>query len=67
MSVEKSIEVLGNLFGFPQTEARFSTQNTLIFEEITKELEAYLLRVSDDTDSADSIFDYLTTLSDQFN
>lgn len=37
----------------------------MIFEEITKELEENLLRESDDTDSADGIFNFLTTSSDQ--
>lgn len=54
-----------NLFGFPQIEVGFSTYNTLIFEVIIKEIEAYLLRESNNTDSTDSIFDFLTTLSDQ--
>ena len=65
MSVEKSIETSENLFGFPQIEVAFSINKTLIFEEIIKELQAYLLSESDDTDSTDHIFDFLTTISDQ--
>ena len=41
MSIEKTLEASENLSGFPQIEATVSTDNTLIFEEITKELEAY--------------------------
>ena len=54
-----------NLFGFEQKEVGSETGNTLIFKEITKELEAYLLRESDDTDSTDGVFDFLGSLSDQ--
>lgn len=65
MLVEKSIEVSENHFGFPQIDARFSTDNTLICEEITKELETYLLRESDSCDLTDGVFNFLTILSDQ--
>ena len=36
---------------------------TLIFEEINKELEEYLLEKSNDTDSTDGVFDFLELLS----
>ena len=65
MSVKVPIETSKNLFRFPQIGVGSETESTLIFEEITKELEEYLLRESDDTDSADGIFNFLTTLSDQ--
>ena len=54
-----------DLFKFEQKGAGLDTDNTLIFEEITRELEAYLGRESDDADSTDSVFDFLTTLADQ--
>ena len=38
MLIEKSIEVSENLFGFPQIEPECSTDNTLIFEKISREL-----------------------------
>ena len=38
---------------------------TLIFEEINKELEEYLLEKSIDTDSTDSVFDFLEALSNR--
>ena len=37
----------------------------MIFEEITRELEAYLLEESDDADLTDSVSDFLTSLADQ--
>ena len=64
MSIEKTLEASENFSGFPQIEANVSTDNTLIFEEITKELEAYLLRESDNSDLTDGVFETLT-LSEQ--
>ena len=63
--VEKPIETSQNLFGFSQIRAGFSTDNALIYEEILNELEEYLLRKSDDTDSTDGVFNFLALLSDQ--
>ena len=37
----------------------------MIFEEITRELETYLLEESDDADSTDGVSDFLTLLADQ--
>ena len=54
-----------DLFKFERKGAGLDTDNTLIFEEITRELEAYLGRESDDADSTDGVFDFLTTLADQ--
>lgn len=65
MLVEKSIEGSENHFGFPQIDPGFSTDNALIVEEITKELETYLLGESDNSDLTDGVFNFLTILSDQ--
>ena len=54
-----------NLFGFKQIQLDSSVDPTLIFEEINKELEMYLLEKSIDTDSTDGVFDFLETLSNQ--
>ena len=54
-----------DLFKFEQRGAGLDTDNTLIFEEITRELEAYLATESDDADLTDGVFDFLTTLADQ--
>ena len=65
MSVENLMEMLENLFSLEQIGAGTETDNTLIFEEITRELEAYLLEESDDSDSTDGVSDFLTLLADQ--
>ena len=57
MSVGNSEGSTENLFDFEQSQASAETNNVLIFEEITRELEAYLARETDDKDSTDSIFD----------
>ena len=53
------------LFKFEQKRVSLDTDNTLIFEEITRELEAHLARESDDANSTESVFDFLTSLADQ--
>ena len=65
MSVENLMEMSENVFTLEQIGVGVETYNTLIFEEITKELEAYLLEESDETDSTDGIFDFLALLADQ--
>ena len=52
-----------NLFSFEQIEAGSGVDATLIFEEIDKELEEYLLENSIDTDSTDGVFHFLEALS----
>ena len=54
-----------NLFGFEQIDVGSIADCTLIFEEIRKEVEGYLLEESDDADSIYGIFDFLSTLSDK--
>ena len=65
MSSENLVEMSENLFGLEHIVADNETNNTLIFEEITRKLEAYLLEESDDTDSTDGVFDFLISLADQ--
>ena len=52
------------LFSLEQIGAGIEADNTLIFEEITRELEAYLSRENDDADSTDGVFDFLSYLAD---
>lgn len=52
-----------NYFGFEQIEADSSVEATFIFEEISKELEKYLLEKNIDADSADGVFDFLQLLA----
>ena len=54
-----------NLFGFEQIESDNRVDVTLIFEEINKELEEYLLEKSIVTDSIDGVFDFLEWLNDK--
>ena len=54
-----------NFFGFEQIEADSGVDPTLIFEEINKELEEYLLEKSINTDSTNGVFDLLETLNNQ--
>ena len=66
MSVENLVETSEeDLFKFEQIGAGLETNNTLIFEEIKRELEAYLPRESIDIDSTNAVFDFLTSLADQ--
>ena len=65
MSSENLVEMLENLFGLEHIVANIGTDNTLIFEEITRKLEVYLLEESNDADSTDGVFDFLTSLADQ--
>ena len=64
MSVDNSEGSRENLFDFQQSQAGVETNNALIFEEITRELEAYLATESDDQDSTDGTFDLLSSISD---
>ena len=64
MSVGNSEGSRENLFDFQQSQAGVETNNALIFEEITRELEAYLATESGDQDSTDGIFDLLSSISD---
>ena len=51
------------LFGLEQIEADSGADTTLIFKEINKELEEHLLEQSINTDSTDSVFDFLEALT----
>ena len=64
MSIEMTAELSDNLFGFPKKEKGSEADNTLISEEITRELE-YLLRESNDADSTDGVLEAMTTISEQ--
>ena len=59
------MESTENLFGFEQIEVDSGVDTTPIVEEINKELEEYLLDKSTNTDSTDSVFDFLEVLSNR--
>ena len=52
-----------NLFGLEQIDDKKILHTSLIFEEINRELEEYLLEKSKDSDSTDGVFDFLEGLS----
>ena len=59
------MESTENLFGFEQIEVDSGVDTTPIVEGINKELEEYLLDKSTNTDSTDSVFDFLELLSNR--
>ena len=59
------MELTKNLFRFKQIDDGTNIDSTLIFEEIRKEVEEYLLGESEDTDSTDGVFYFLSTLSEK--
>ena len=65
MSIEKSVEASEILYSFPQIEPKSNTNNTLIFEEISRELDEFLLRGNDSTDSTGGVFEFLAEISNQ--
>ena len=52
-----------NLFNFKPSEAGVETNKALIFEEITKELEAFLATESDDKTCRQSLTRYKKNLT----
>ena len=53
-----------NLFDFELSQVGVETNNSLIFEEITREPEAFLARESNDKELTDGVFDLLSSISD---
>ena len=51
-----------NLFRFEQIRVNDQVEATLIFKEINKELEEYILEKSNDADSTGNVFDFLELL-----
>ena len=51
-----------NLFCFEQIEVNSEVDTTLIFEEISKELEEYLLEKNVNTNWTEGVFDFLELL-----
>ena len=64
MSVSNFEGSTENLFNFEPSQAGVENNSALIFEEITRKLEAYLSKESNDEDSTDGIFDLLSSISD---
>ena len=64
-SVKFQIALSENVFGFEQIDVSSTTDSTLIFQEIRKEVEEYLLEESDNADSTDRISNFQSTFSDK--
>ena len=65
MLMEMAIELSDNLSSFLEMEKGLEANNTVIFEEIARELREYLLRESDDADLTDGVLEALRTISKQ--
>ena len=65
MSIEKSVEASEILIGCPQIEPKPNTDNTLIFEEISREWDEFLLRENDNTNSTGGVFEFSAEISNQ--
>lgn len=64
MLVQNSIQTEEKFFGYPKVELS-NTDRTVLFVEITWEIEEYLSKEIDDADSKDGAFEALTTFSEQ--
>lgn len=53
-----------NLFSFEPSQAGIETNNVLIFEEISKKLEACLAIEKNHKESMDGVFDFLVSIFD---
>lgn len=53
-----------NLFSFEPSQTGIEANNALIFEEISKKLEACLATEKNDKDSVDGVFDFLVSIFD---
>ena len=62
MSVDKTQKKIDNLFETCTWSDKES--QTLLFEEISKETEAFLVEENNSSDSTDGVFDFLSPLSD---
>ena len=65
MSIEKSVEASENVFSFPQIKSESNADSKLILEEISRELEGFLLRENDNANSTDGVFVILVEISNQ--
>ena len=65
MLIENLMEASEDFLSLEQIRAGIETDNTLIFEEITRELEPYLSGESVNADLTDGVSDFLTSLADK--
>lgn len=65
MLVDNFIEMLKDLFSSEQKQTPTEIDNIVIFKEIRKDLEDYLLEQSEDVNSTDGVFEFLLSLSEK--
>lgn len=65
MLVDNFIEMLKDLFSSEQKETPTEIDSIVIFNEIRKDLEDYLLEQSEDVNSTDGVFEFLSSLSEK--
>ena len=65
MLVDNFIEMLKDLFSSEQKQTPTEIDNIVIFNEIRKDLEDYLLEQSEDVNSTDGVFEFLSSLSEK--
>ena len=65
MLVDNFIEMLKDLFSSEQKQTPTEIDNIVIFNEIRKDLEDYLLEQSEDVNSTDGVFEFLLSLSEK--
>ena len=65
MLVDNFIEMLKDLFSSEQKQTPTEIDSIVIFNEIRKDLEDYLLEQSEDVNSTDGVFEFLSSLSEK--
>ena len=65
MLVDNFIEMLKELFSSEQKQTPTEIDSIVIFNEIRKDLEDYLLEQSEDVNSTDGVFEFLSSLSEK--
>ena len=65
MLVDNFIEMLKDLFSSEQKQTPTEIDSIVIFNEIRKDLEDYLLEQSEDVNSTDGVFEFLLSLSEK--
>ena len=65
MLVDNFIEMLKDLFSSEQKQTPTEIDSIVIFNKIRKDLEDYLLEQSEDVNSTDGVFEFLSSLSEK--
>ena len=65
MLVDNFIEMLKDLFSSEQKQTPTEIDSIVIFNKVRKDLEDYLLEQSEDVNSTDGVFEFLSSLSEK--